>query len=146
MIGGDRREIGAGLVFTVFGVVVVTYAQSYPLGTATKMGPGYFPTLLGIALILLGLIGVFQGWRRAERVQISAVPVLPLIFVLSGVLVFAYLINDYGLIPAVVAMVLLGCYERLRRRPFEVLAICIAMVALAVGIFYYGVQLPLDLW
>ena len=144
----DRREVAAGSLFAAFGAGVVLYAQSYDRGTATQMGPGYFPTLLGIALVLLGAValacracaGASAGGDRAPG------PFIPGLFVLAGVLAFAALVRGHGLVPAITAMVLLACYDRILRRPLEVAAICAAMLALAVSVFIYGIQLPLELW
>ncbi len=140
--GMDAREVGAGLLFMVFGAVVLVYAQQYDMGTATQMGPGYFPSLL----VLLGAIAIVQGRRRPAGVAIGAWPAIPTVFILAGVLAFAFLVDTRGLIPAVVATILLGCYERVLRRPLEVVAIVVALVVLTVGIFYYGIQLPFRLW
>ena len=144
--GMDSREVGAGVLFAVFGAAVLIYAQQYDLGTATQMGPGYFPSLLGGLLMLLGAIAIVQGWRRAAPVAIGAWPAIPTLFILAGVLAFAFLIDTHGLVPAVIATILLGCYERLLRRKLEVAAIVAALVLLTVGIFYYGIQLPFRLW
>jgi hypothetical protein len=144
--GTDAREVGAGALFMAFGAAVIIYAQQYDLGTATEMGPGYFPCLLGALLVLLGAIAVVQGRRRAAPVAIGAWPALPTVFILASVLAFALLVDAHGLIPAVVATILLGCYERLLRRPLEVAAITVALVALTVSIFHYGIQLPFRLW
>lgn len=142
----DAREVGAGVLFAAFGVVVITYARQYELGTATQMGPGFFPTMLGVLLVLLGGVAVAQGLRQPARVPIGAFPFIPTLFVLAAVLVFAVLIADYGLVPAVAAVVVLACYERLLRRPVEVAIIVVSLVVLTVGIFLYGIQLPLQLW
>ena len=142
----DARAFWAGVIFLAFGSFVVVHAHAYSMGTATQMGPGYFPTLLGIVLLALGAISAWRGVRAGRRTTIGAWPLTPLLFVLAGVLAFAALITDWGLGPAVIALVLLGCHERLLRRPLEVAVIGAALLAMATGIFIYGIQLPIDLW
>ena len=48
------KDFFAGLIFIGFGLVAVIIGSNYSLGTAARMGPGYFPRILGILLILLG--------------------------------------------------------------------------------------------
>ena len=142
----NAREVCVGVLFVLFGAFVLLVASTYPMGTATQMGPGYFPRLLAILMGVLGLIAIVQGLRAAEVTPIGPWPLVPLAFVVAGVLGFAALIDDYGLLPAVVGVVLMGCYERLLRRPVEVVAICLVLLALTWGVFIYGVQLPIDFW
>ena len=142
----DAREVGAGCMFLLGGLGVIAYARLYDLGTATNMGPGYFPTLLGILLVLLGGVAVWQGLRRTEAASIGAWPVVPTLFVLGAVLVFSAMITAYGLVPSVAGTVLLACYERLLRRPLEVALIIAVLVLLTTGVFFYGIQLPFRLW
>jgi hypothetical protein len=49
------KDFYAGLLFVAFGVFAIIIARDYPLGTAARMGPGYFPRLLGMLLIVLGV-------------------------------------------------------------------------------------------
>jgi hypothetical protein len=142
----NRKEILAGVLFLTLGGFVLVYAQRYPMGTATQMGPGYFPTVLALVLCALGMINVVQGLRAAHVISIGPWPLAPLACVVAGVLAFAALIDDHGLFPAVIAVVMMGCYERLTRRPLEVAAICLVMLALAWVVFIYAIDLPIDVW
>jgi hypothetical protein len=142
----NPQELLAGVLFLAFGGFVLAYARNYPMGTATQMGPGYFPTVLASLLCALGAINVVKGLRATQVTSIGTWPLVPLAFVIAGVLAFAALITDHGLFPAVIAVLLLGCYDRLFRRPLEVAAICVIMLALAWAVFIYAIDLPIDLW
>ncbi|WP_301095635.1 tripartite tricarboxylate transporter TctB family protein, partial [Turicimonas muris] len=53
----DQRDFWAGVLFAAFGAFFCFYAvANYPLGTASRMGPGYFPMLLGGFLLFLGVL------------------------------------------------------------------------------------------
>ncbi len=142
----NRREAAAGVIFLALGAAVLAMARSYTMGTATEMGPAYFPTLLAICLCVLGIIAIVQGARAHKAVAIGRWPLAPMVFVLVGVLSFAGLIDGSGLAIAVAAVVLFGCYERLLHRPLEVAVIAVGLVILADVIFIRGIQLPIDLW
>jgi hypothetical protein len=66
---GNTRDFYAGLLFVAFGVVALVMAQSYSIGTAARMGPGYFPRLLGILLIGLGAVQAIVGIRTSAPRQ-----------------------------------------------------------------------------
>src|SRR5436309_14407221 len=86
------------------GAVAIVIARAYPLGTALRMGPGYFPTALGAILVLFGIYIMAMGLRRHERIpggwSPRALILLPLSMVLFGVLV-----EHAGFIPAMVVLV-----------------------------------------
>ena len=60
----SQSDFWSGVLFVAIGVTVVVLAQDYRLGTAARMGPGYFPTLLGGLLALLGLTLACRRWRK----------------------------------------------------------------------------------
>jgi len=140
------KEFWAGVVFLAIGASAVVGATQYSIGTATQMGPGYFPMLLGLLLMALGAAAIVQAARKARAEPVGKWPLVPLAFVVAGVLCFAALIEDAGLVPALLALVVLSCYGRWRKSPVEVAAICVAVCVLSVAIFIYGLQLPLVAW
>ncbi len=99
-----RRDIWAGLMLIGIGTAAMLIARNYPFGTALRMGPGYFPTLLGGILIVFGLITLASGVRDGERIagswSLRALIVVPLSLVLFGVLM-----AHAGFIPALVVLI-----------------------------------------
>ena len=65
----DNKDFLAGLLFIAIGLVAVAVARNYPFGTAMRMGSGYFPTVLGGILILLGAWVMGRGLRSGEKVE-----------------------------------------------------------------------------
>ncbi len=110
------------------------------------MGPGFFPLVLSLVLVCIGLTTAVMGFRARLGVLLDPWPIWQTVIVIAGVLCFARLVDSHGLIPAIAAVVLLSCAPRLRRRPLEVLVILAVMVVLCVGIFVEGIQLPISLW
>lgn len=52
----NRKDLYAGLIFIVFGALFAVIARDYPMGSALRMGPAYFPIILGSMLVVLGAI------------------------------------------------------------------------------------------
>jgi hypothetical protein len=145
-MAGNAKEVWAGALFLALGAAVLVYARAYPMGTATNMGPGYFPTLLAILLCVAGLVAVVQGLRAAERIRVGPLPLVPLAFVVAGMVGFAALVDDHGLAAAALVLIVMSCYGRLLRRPVEVVVLCVVLLAIAYAVFIYAIDLPLDFW
>lgn len=109
------------------------------------MGPGYFPTILGGLLILLGLIIAFRSLLLTGE-GIKKVELRPLVMVLVSVVAFAFLIQPLGLILATLALVILSCLGGWEFRFREMVLLYLMLAALAACLFVYGVGLPIKVW
>jgi hypothetical protein len=58
----NGKDFWAGLMFVAFGLAFMIVAQNYSMGTAVRMGPAYFPTVLGGLLAVLGGFILFNGF------------------------------------------------------------------------------------
>ena len=57
-----RKNVAAGAIFTLIGAYFcIEAALNLRMGTAFRMGPGYFPIVIGGLLVLLGLAIAFLG-------------------------------------------------------------------------------------
>lgn len=139
------QDLGAGLLFIAFGIVGLWFGRDYTFGTAARMGPGYFPTLLSWLLIALG------GYIAARAFVIEGPPISTirwraLLAILSGVALFALTIQRLG---AAIAIVLVICVSALGTRESrwkEVVPLAILVSAACVVVFIFGLKQPLPLW
>lgn len=115
------------------------------MGSALRMGPGYFPTILGGLMLLLGAAAFVRGLvHRDERIE--AVRARPLLLILGAVGVFAATIESTGIILATLLTVAIAAAASPESRVGEVVALLVLLVALAVGVFTYALGLPFKLW
>jgi len=63
----NNRDFWAGLMFFGIGSVAMLIARDYRYGTAVRMGPGYYPTLLGGVLVALGVLIMIKGCAAMRR-------------------------------------------------------------------------------
>ncbi len=101
------KDFVAGVLFVAVGIAAIVIAANYPLGTAARMGPGYFPRILGILLIVLGSSLAF----RALRIQGSALPGWqwrPVVIVLGSVVLFGLVVNIVGLALSTIGLILVS--------------------------------------
>jgi len=142
----DERQFWAGMMFVAFGVITFVQVPHYAIGSAMHMGPGYFPMLIAIALVVFGATAALRSFNAAAPAAVGKWPLVPLAFVTLGVVAFSALIERAGLIVATLCLILLACYQRVVRRPLEVAAIFIAVAVLTAAVFIYGIGLPIALW
>ncbi len=140
----QRKDTWAGLMLIVIGGSAMFIARNYPFGTALRMGPGYFPMVLGGVLILFGLVTLATGLRNGEKIGGSWSPraliILPVSLVLFGVLM------EYaGFIPAMMVLIIGSATASAEFRWFEVLLFSIGLTALAVAVFVFALGLPYPL-
>lgn len=142
------RSLGdclAGLMFVGFGTAAVVIGRDYPMGTAMRMGPGYFPTLLGVLLAILGAAVVLRSLLGSPA-PAPSFSLKALGLILAAVAAFAFTVERLGIIAAVILLVLISSLASGERfRWVEVLAVAAVMVALAIGLFTKGLGLPFRL-
>jgi len=141
----NPKDFYSGLVFIFFGLLAVIISRDYPLGSAMRMGPGYFPAILGGLLTLMGLTIASRALLLSGD-GIKAMAFRPLIMVLVSVVAFALLIRPLGLILATLALVVVSSLGGLEFRVREVLLLYVMLAALAVCLFVYSVGLPIKVW
>jgi hypothetical protein len=141
----NPRDFVAGAIFIAIGIATIALGSRYTLGTAARMGPGYFPRILGILLIVLG--GILA--LRALRVRGAPLPPFhwrPLVIVLGSVVLFGAIVQKVGVALATVILIVTASAASREFRPRESLVVGVALAALAGGVFVVGLQLQLPIW
>jgi putative tricarboxylic transport membrane protein len=122
-------------------VLAVLVARAYPMGTAMRMGPGYFPTVLGGILVVFGVILMARGMRSGEKVS-SEWGWRPLTLIAASMLLFGFILPRHGLVPALVAMFFVAALAGREFRWKEVLVLTSVMTLFAVVVFLHLLKLP----
>jgi hypothetical protein len=140
----NNRDFFAGLFYIVLGAVGMWIARDYPFGSALRMGPGYFPTVLGGMMIAFGIAVLMMGVKNNEKLKphwsFRALIVLPL-----ATVVFGFLMEEAGFIPAMLALVPLSALAGKEFKVVEVSLLTIGLTILSVLMFIKGLGLPYPL-
>jgi hypothetical protein len=136
-----HRDIVAGLLFVGIGALALLAARGYPVGTAMRMGPGYFPLVLGWLLIALGALVGLRAARRRDW-QPVAWSWQPLAWITFSIVLFGVLMPRLGLVPALVAMFPVAAAAGREFRWREVFVLTLVMTGFAGAVFVYGLKLP----
>jgi putative tricarboxylic transport membrane protein len=139
-----NKDFWAGMMLMGIGAGAMFIAREYAFGTTLRMGPGYFPRMLGGLLILFGIYIMAVGLRRNEKIQgrysLRALILLPLSLVLFGVLM-----DHAGFVPALVALVFGSAAAGREFRFVEVLLLTAVLTVISVATFIWGLELPYSL-
>lgn len=123
------------------GAAAVLVARGYAFGTVLRMGPGYFPTMLGMILVLFGLYVFVQGLRHREQIEggwsLRALVVLPVAFALFG-----FLMDRAGFVPALAVLIVASAAASPTFRLVEVALMTAVLTAACVAVFIWGLGLP----
>lgn len=141
----NKRDVLAGLMFIAIGVAALVAAKDLRMGSAVRMGAGFFPIVLTGILILLGLVIAASGLRSSEETGVR-LAWRPLVVIPVAVAVFALLINSAGLAVTTALIVVLSRLARPGHAWPETALLALGVTALAALIFSYGLGMNLPLW
>jgi hypothetical protein len=139
------RDILAGLVFIGFGLAFAVTAWTYDLGTALRMGPGYFPLVLGGGLVLLGVLVVVEGFAAGEGEEIGPIPWRGIILLTAAIVFFGFTIAGLGLAPSLFVTVLLAAFSSERTTVLSAFVMAAALTVFCVLIFVQALGMPVRL-
>jgi hypothetical protein len=127
--------MGVGLFFLVWAVV------HYQMGTAVRMGPAYFPAVLGGMMAVLGFI-VLIGSFAIVGPAVPKFQFRPLILISVACVVYGYLMKPLGLILATAALVFISAYGGHEFKWKEVSVLYVVLIVFSVLVFVKGLTLP----
>jgi len=139
------KDFLAGLLFIAFGVAAIVIGSNYTLGTAARMGPGYFPRILGGLLVVLGLAIALRG-LRLNGPPLPRWHWKPVVIVLGSVALFGMILNYLGMVISTVLLIVASSSASHEFRFREALIAGIALAILAVVVFVLGLKLLLPIW
>ena len=136
----SQKDFWSGLMFMAAGIAFAWGATNYQIGEGARMGPGYFPLMLGILLTLIGLFVTFESLvvETEDGERVGSFAWKPLFFIIAGNLIFGILlvglpkfgIPSFGLVVAIYALTFVAA---LAGDQFKVKEVAILATVLAIG-------------
>jgi putative tricarboxylic transport membrane protein len=135
-----------GLILTALGIVGIAGAYGHPAGTLQRIGPGFFPLLVGIALLVCGVALIWRAGPGDSNVAPARL-LQPAVSVFGSLLAFAILLPALGLAPAAFATVLVASGFWRRSLKFALgLAVAVAVLGTALFVLGLGIRVPALTW
>lgn len=140
----NPKDVLSGLLFIALGLLFAWQTQDLPMGTAVRMGPGYFPLLLSALLGLLGLIVLINGLRFPGEMP-SGIAWRAVVIVTGAVVFFGFAVRPLGFLPALgITVFVVSTASRLFSFK-TALASTVVMVIFAWAVFIKGLGLPIPI-
>jgi putative tricarboxylic transport membrane protein len=136
------KDFWTGIIYVAFGSAVIFIAREYGMGTGIKMGPAYFPTILSLLLILIGIISLIRSFIQPGT-PISALTFRGLFLVIGSTLLFGLIVRGAGLVIALPVLVIVSSYASIQFRWKAALALAAALTFSCILIFLKGLGVPL---
>ncbi len=140
------RDFWAGLMFLGFGLFAAVWAlANYQMGTAVRMGPAYFPAVLGGLCALLGLLVLIESFA-ADGPPVAKISLRPLVLISVACVVYGYIMKPAGLVVATAALVFIAAFGGHEFKWREVVILYVILIVFSVLVFVKGLTLPFPLW
>ena len=140
------KDFWSGLMFVASGLFFAIWAIThYQMGTAVRMGPAYFPTMLGGLMVVLGLM-ILASSLAIPGPKVPPFLFRPLLMISLGLVLYGYLMKPLGLVGATAALVYVGALGGHEFRWKEVTILYVILILFSWLVFVKGLSLPFPLW
>jgi hypothetical protein len=152
----SQKDFYTGLIYTGAGVTFAWGATAYNVGSAARMGPGYFPLMLGILLTLLGAVIMFKSMvvETEDGEKIGSWAWKPLFFIIAANLVFGVLmgglpsikLSAMGMIAAIYVLTFIASLAGEECKLKEIVILATVLAAMSYLAFIVLLKLQLQAW
>jgi hypothetical protein len=140
----NSSDFWAGIIYIAFGLTALLAARDYGIGSALRMGPGYFPTMLAWLLTGIGVVSAIRGLRgRGEPVtKLSWRGVL---FIAGPIVLFAFILRGAGLLIALPLLIITSAHASAHFNWLRTLLLAAGLTAFCSLVFIKGLGIPMPL-
>ena len=143
----NKQNFWSGVMFIVLGLAFAWKSTEYSMGTAARMGPGYFPFWLGIIMAILGAIILLSSLhKKAEETVITKFDFKSVAIITASVVVFAFLLQPAGLIISMIVLVIISALAAHDHSWKVTIANAIFLTVLCYLSFVVGLKLVFPIW
>lgn len=140
----DKVNGLAGLFFIALGAFFAVQAYGLELGTTFRMGPGYFPLVLALILVLLGIIVLIQA-TRVHGEPLGPIAWRGLFLILPAPIIFGLTVRGLGFVPSLFLTALIASFASTRMTVVKAVAVSAAVTIFAALVFIEALGLPFRL-
>jgi hypothetical protein len=140
----SAKDFWSGLIYVFFGLSAVVIARDYDMGTALRMGPAYFPTILGWLLIAIGAISVLRGFL-VRGAPVGGFSIKALLIIVGAAVLFGLTVRGAGMAVALPVLVTFSAAASNRFRLLPSLLLAAGLTIFCVLVFLKGLGVPLPI-
>lgn len=139
----DSTNAICGLTFIALGGFFVYQCLNLELGTAFRMGPGYFPLILAVILTMLGMVVLVQS-ARVKGEPMGPLALRGMLFILPAPVFFGLTVRGLGFVPSLFFTALIAAFASQRMKPGMALILALAITIFSAAVFSYALGLPFE--
>lgn len=139
----DSTNAICGLTFIALGGFFVYQCLNLELGTAFRMGPGYFPLILAVILTVLGIVVLVQS-ARVKGEPMGPLAFRGMLFILPAPVFFGLTVRGLGFVPSLFFTALIAAFASQRMKPGMALILALAITIFSAAVFSYALGLPFE--
>lgn len=140
----SNKDFWTGLIYIFFGVSAIFFGRDYNMGTAVRMGPAYFPTLLGELLAVIGAIAVIRAFI-VNGTPIGAFAFKGLALVTLSTLVFGFVARGAGLAVGLPLLIIISAIASARFQWRSTIIMIVVLTVFCAVVFIKGLGIPLPI-
>ena len=139
------KDFWAGVLYSGFGGAALLIARDYGMGSASRMGPGYFPTVLGALLLVIGVASLLRGFL-AKGEPLGAIAWKGMVLVSGATVAFGLLLRPLGLVAALLGLILISALASVKfKLAPKAIAAMVGLIVFCALVFVVGLGLPTPL-
>jgi hypothetical protein len=138
------KDFWSGLLFLAISLATVLIARDYPMGSAGRMGPGYFPSLLGWLLAIIGFVTLVNSFRIDGK-ALERFAIKDMVLILGSVLLFGFLVRGAGLVVAIPVLIMISAFGSAKFSWKASVALAVGATISCILLFVKALGLPLPI-
>ena len=138
------KDFWTGVIYIAFGSAAIIISRDYGMGTAVKMGPAYFPTILSVLLISIGVVSLTRSFLKSGS-PVGTLAIKGLVLITASIILFGLIVRGAGLIIALPVLVIVSSYASNRFRWQYALVLAAGLTVFCILIFQKGLGVPLSI-
>jgi len=143
-IARNPKDFWTGLIYLFVGCGALIISRDYDMGTALKMGPAYFPTILSVLLMGIGIISVLRSFLKSGS-PIGVVAWKGLVLIVASTILFGMIVRGAGLLLALPLLVIVSASASARFSWKTTLAEAVGITVFCIVVFLKGLGVPLPI-
>ena len=138
------KDFWTGIIYIAIGSLFIFLARDYGMGTSIKMGPAYFPTVLSILLIVIGIISLVRSFIE-QGTPFGSFTFRGLLLVVAATILFGFTVRGAGLLIALPALVIISASASCKFSWKVSLPLAAGLTLFCILIFLKGLGVPLPI-
>jgi putative tricarboxylic transport membrane protein len=143
-IARNAKDFWTGVIYIAVGSAALFLSRDFGMGTAVKMGPAYFPTILSGILIAIGSISVIRSFLKPGT-AIGTFAAKGLLMVIAATVLFGLIVRGAGTVIALPLLIFISAYASTRFSWRYTLALAVGVTVFCILIFQTALGVPLPI-